>query len=1508
MGKFLRKVDRTLRPDVYDTTVSKFYSDLPEGKETTLTARAGIMKDAIIMDFPVPPTPSYGEGELSGFKFEFSQDEANLTGVTYAAPFAIYMMREGHELGNEEGVANRVKDSTHQIYAPAAVISVYHQEADKDPQSMYVEKFNNANPDEIVHHTPGSSTISSFSYITEEDWETYWKGDKWYGSIQLSQGGAYNSSNGFSSIHPITGEKIIRVEPVTDGAGDWKTVNTANLGRGASGTKKWGDVGQLYMYETNGYFDRKIGGSGIGGKIKHFNHEILTDIADEKNTFHEATTTDTFFDVINTNPNYIKPDKEDLKDGDADYQWADSETNFLAYTGVNFSTQHAKTEGMSLQMKAFMDTNVLLGATTARDEASMPMDRGSTNHAFDTGHRRQSICIAKKNIPQPVTYFDEYLSDSKNRTSGTWQTPQEIDIDVYFDELGTVYAYKSDDSTQANCPHAASASEYNNYTSPGYVYTHLRSFAIIFSDKTPEDSQDFGDFVHQHCSAQDADKDLGDVSDVSDNIMGVMFYKIPSGATQNIDNNQIMIKTLSGHGSGAPTDNVDNVILDNETVHQSFIEPHNKAVLGWKTDSTPTGYRLKEKTWYRLKFIYNINGKNGTQEQNDGDAAGGNMSLFIFDPATNELMNNMNQGAYTNNPYVSPIIIKNCNAAGSDFVNNGPAKWPSNLSLWVNNIGPQWFSTVHSSSEWATGADPGAGAVSAKEDLFYETAVTLNATQGQRQNFPYVPQYTKTEVFIDKITFRNQNLLHANMGGDNNPHYVSNAGCIVSNNKQMFSPSTLKPNPNLSVGPTGIALGFNDRTQLNGVDKWLLFNGFATSNENETSALTDGNIHCGVMTNATPSLMGDHIDMGSESTDFFLTAAIGADATDIKTGDGVLADPLQDVDGFSQKGLVKITSSAVTWDNVNDRRENLWASARVLYADKLSASAGEIVVDDPSVLSMPEGTEFKIYKVYEANSTASASAIVNIGKIDGNVVTIYASSGSNIYDLMSDTTDGTNTISQVFISPYMYWINIMTSGGGSLPERKYESVCLLDDDLATTTGGTGLGATWNESSFASSSGVTNYTQLRNLFIDNTPAYDTEVDYGFGIYSENQTGYVTQFVPSLDTNVIDLGRVQDVRNFEENDRFSFIIKSTSESSLDYRMVINSSDHATQTKRPALYAEYDDEIPKITDFKVSPNEDNAQHIDFEWNIEGDDAWYGLLFIDNKEITSQYHNAIAHIPLDEDNATKMYLYYPNKGDSYVERTGASSELLGSVTATIRAERDGLAGWSKRFDNSNAKLTFACSTDLTDCTDEMTLVTHCIPDYDTSSGTRYIFYRTNFISLSLESSTDGTYVKAIVTNSNDDTYTLKSPYVLTDGDTPLSIILTYDKKLSANGFKLFVNGIISDSVDIGDYNVKATDNVVTIGNDASGDGFNGRIEEVVLYNQAVHVVSPSQQKYTHTMPLSKGEINSEVNSGTGAPQNYMARLFVKDYHNLRGYSINEVASSHGISLSKTSFALNDT
>ena len=133
MVTYFRKVDRNERDDVFDTTVSSFYGDLGEGKETTLTVRAGKYQDCALFDFPVPSAPSFGEGELIGFKFEFQMDAATIEGLDFAGPFSLFMMKEGKELGDEEGTANRIADSTYNVFAPAAVITCYHQDYKKDP-------------------------------------------------------------------------------------------------------------------------------------------------------------------------------------------------------------------------------------------------------------------------------------------------------------------------------------------------------------------------------------------------------------------------------------------------------------------------------------------------------------------------------------------------------------------------------------------------------------------------------------------------------------------------------------------------------------------------------------------------------------------------------------------------------------------------------------------------------------------------------------------------------------------------------------------------------------------------------------------------------------------------------------------------------------------------------------------------------------------------------------------------------------------------------------------------------------------------------------------------------------------------------------------------------------------------------------------------------------------------------------------------------------------------------
>ena len=145
----------------------------------------------------------------------------------------------------------------------------------------------------------------------------------------------------------------------------------------------------------------------------------------------------------------------------------------------------------------------------------------------------------------------------------------------------------------------------------------------------------------------------------------------------------------------------------------------------------------------------------------------------------------------------------------------------------------------------------------------------------------------------------------------------------------------------------------------------------------------------------------------------------------------------------------------------------------------------------------------------------------------------------------------------------------------------------------------------------------------------------------------------------------------------------------------------------------------------------------------------------------------------------------------------------------------------------------------------------------------------------------------------------------------------------IKKNHFKLFLNGKLEDAVDMNlgtstathtntlpAFDALSNDGRICIGNDDDAsdtdDGFNGQIEEVVIYNQAVQVVNPKLGKFTFSKPLEEMNTNQAANKAWGArSQNYAARLFIKDYHNIRGTTSQEVATSSQIGFNKTNFAL---
>ena len=84
------------------------------------------------------------------------------------------------------------------------------------------------------------------------------------------------------------------------------------------------------------------------------------------------------------------------------------------------------------------------------------------------------------------------------------------------------------------------------------------------------------------------------------------------------------------------------------------------------------------------------------------------------------------------------------------------------------------------------------------------------------------------------------------------------------------------------------------------------------------------------------------------------------------------------------------------------------------------------------------------------------------------------------------------------------------------------------------------------------------------------------------------------------------------------------------------------------------------------------------------------------------------------------------------------------------------------------------------------------------------------------------------------------------------------------------------------------------------NANGFSGKIEEIVLYNKVIYPVVPKTGKFTLTKPI------RELSSATIATGiSNVARLFIKDYHNIRGTSSTEVASSSNVAFKKAGLGL---
>tara|TARA_Y100001937_G_scaffold42428_1_gene60091 strand:- start:1917 stop:6866 length:4950 start_codon:yes stop_codon:yes gene_type:complete len=615
---------------------------------------------------------------------------------------------------------------------------------------------------------------------------------------------------------------------------------------------------------------------------------------------------------------------------------------------------------------------------------------------------------------------------------------------------------------------------------------------------------------------------------------------------------------------------------------------------------------------------------------------------------------------------------------------------------------------------------------------------------------------------------------------------------------------------------------------------------------------------------------------------------------------------------------------------VPEKRECIFASSRILDVAPGNGKYG-LIVDSPQIFNCKDDEEYIIYEYNSSHASnnsliGSIAATFKVTERNGNEITFDKQHNIN-YDNKSN----------FLISPKRFWLiveifNIAgthafqddTTSTVFLPEKKYDSAVLISEK------GT-YGATYNESLFNDGKYVNKWSLEAYKAEDNSTIIKLD-DFGLGAYDkETQEGGHCGILPLtindtskyvyLDTN--DLVKKESLKSGQTVP----LCISTNEPNDNVKVNV---DTEIGTNKLFMRGLYEDKLPVVSNFNVKPNEDNPFNVDFEWECSDTDLWYGFIIVDEVNVSNQYHRAVLHYPMNEE------------GDEGGKAT-APVDQIQNMTTRVEATSTtgpfydpyGLAGFALRFDqtgtpdieigspsdSSTGDANPLGSTGFT-VTDEMTINIHFKHDAD-ADGT--LAYTENLLASTerffLEIQTDGTVKYKQYWDTNSFVELHSASKIDMDGDTPNNIMITFDANLTSGNIKLFMDGKLEDQsgeVILSDSgtsntgwlygaNLETNNNKIHVGNEIPGtanDEFNGTIEEFVVYNKCLYPVDVKSGKFTLTKPLSEVADSSSFTPS----KSYTARLFVKDYHNIRGTTSEEVACSSNISFRKAAFRFDNS
>jgi hypothetical protein len=148
-------------------------------------------------------------------------------------------------------------------------------------------------------------------------------------------------------------------------------------------------------------------------------------------------------------------------------------------------------------------------------------------------------------------------------------------------------------------------------------------------------------------------------------------------------------------------------------------------------------------------------------------------------------------------------------------------------------------------------------------------------------------------------------------------------------------------------------------------------------------------------------------------------------------------------------------------------------------------------------------------------------------------------------------------------------------------------------------------------------------------------------------------------------------------------------------------------------------------------------------------------------------------------------------------------------------------------------------------------------------------------------------------------------------DNETPTCIIFTFDKNLLTGNCKLYLNGRLeaqsgalkpafstaNKQWQFGSDHVAATSKNMILG------GYNGIYEELLIYNKVLLPIEFNEVTSSVVLERNLEEIDNTTNLGSaGLAKTWNARMFIFDYHNIRGAAVSQ---SPQVSWRKASFPI---